>query len=62
MPQLRQLFKHYIHEIEEKISLNDLSNRFYAYQMDMDDLDFANEEFDIVFSEASIHIMGFQKL
>ena len=29
--------------------------------MDMSDLDFANEEFDVVFAEASIEIIGFKK-
>ncbi len=55
------LFRHYINEVEEKIALNNLSNRVHVYRMDMNDLDFANEEFDILFCEASIHIMGFKK-
>ena len=35
--------------------------RVYAYQMDMRDPDFANEEFDLVFCESAIEIIGFQK-
>ena len=55
------LFKHYLDVLDEKISENNLESRVFTYQMDMRDLDFANEEFDIVFGEASIEIIGFEK-
>lgn len=55
------LFKHYISVLNEKITENNLNNRVFAYEMSMYDLDFANEEFNIVFSHASAHIMGFKK-
>ena len=55
------LFKHYKKSLEEKIDENNLSDRVYAYEMDMRDPDFANEEFDLVFCEASIEIIGFKK-
>ena len=55
------LFKHYLLILDEKIKENDLSSRVYTYQMDMHDLDFANEEFDIVFSNAGIEIIGFKR-
>ena len=55
------LFKHYKQILDEKISENDLADRVFAYQMDMRDPDFANEEFDIVFCEAGIEIIGFKK-
>lgn len=55
------LFKHYIEITDEKISKNNLEDRVFAYQMDMKDPDFANEEFDIVFCESSIEIMGFKR-
>ena len=55
------LFKHYKNRLEEKIDDEGLSDRVYAYQMDMRDPDFANEEFDLVFCEAAIEIIGFKK-
>lgn len=55
------LFKHYIDVLDEKISENDLGDRVFVYEMDMNDPDFANEEFDIVFSEASVEIIGFKR-
>ncbi len=55
------LFKHYIDRLDEKISQNNLEGRVFSYVMDMRDPDFANEEFDIVFCEASAEIMGFKK-
>ncbi|AMD17217.1 SAM-dependent methyltransferase [Methanobrevibacter sp. YE315] len=55
------LFKHYLAVLDEKISENNLEDRVFTYQMDMNDPDFANEEFDIVFCEAAVEIMGFKK-
>ena len=55
------LFKHYVEKLDEKISDNNLSDRVFSYSMDMKDPDFANDEFDIVFCEAAIEIMGFKK-
>ena len=55
------LFGHYVNALDEKITENSMSERVYAYQMDMNDPDFANEEFDIVFCESSIEIIGFTK-
>ena len=55
------LFKHYLAVLDEKISENNLEGRVFTYQMDMRDLDFANGEFDIVYAEASIEIIGFRK-
>ena len=55
------LFKHYIGSLDEKIAENNLEDRVFSYVMDMRDPDFANEEFDIVFCEASAEIMGFGK-
>ena len=55
------LFKHYKNSLEEKINENNLTDRVYAYEMDMKDPDFPNEEFDIVFCESSIEIIGFKK-
>lgn len=55
------LFPHYLKVLDEKIADNDLDNRVYTCQMDMNDLDYPNCEFDIVFSEASAYIMGFAK-
>lgn len=47
------LFPHYLKVLDEKIADNDLDNRVYTCQMDMNDLDYPNCEFDIVFSEVS---------
>ena len=55
------LFEHYVKALDKKITENHMSERVYAYQMDMNDPDFANEEFDIVFCESSIEIIGFSK-
>lgn len=55
------LFKHYKDSLDEKIKENDLQDRVFAYEMDMNDPDFANEEFDLVFCEAGIEIIGFEK-
>ncbi len=55
------LFKHYLEVLHEKISKNDLVSRVFAHKMDMNDLDFANEDFDIVFAEASAEIIGFKR-
>ena len=44
-----------------KLLKNDLEDRVFSYKMDMRDPDFANEEFDLVFCEASIEIIGFCK-
>lgn len=55
------LFKHYLEIADEKIAENNLDDRVFTYQMDMNDPDFANEEFDIVFCESSIEIIGFKR-
>lgn len=55
------LFKHYIGELNDKITKNNLEDRVFAGVGDMNDPDFANEEFDIVFCESSVEIMGFKK-
>jgi len=55
------LFRHYLAVLDEKIAENNLEDRVFTYQMDMRDLDFANGEFDIVYAEASIEIIGFKK-
>ena len=47
--------------MDEKIIENNLSERVFSYSMDMNDPDFANEEFDIVFCEAAIDIIGFKR-
>lgn len=55
------LFKHYLDVLNEKIAENNLEDRVFSYCMDMKDPDFANEEFDIVFAESSIEVIGFRK-
>lgn len=51
------LFEHYLKVLDEKID----NTRVFTCQMDMNDLDYPNDEFDIVFSEASAQVMGFNK-
>ena len=55
------LFNHYKESLDEKINENNLQDRVFSYTMNMNDPDFANEEFDLVFCEASIEIMGFKR-
>lgn len=55
------LFKHYLDVLDEKIKENNLQDRVFCYEMNMKDLDFANEEFDIVYAESSIEIIGFKR-
>ena len=55
------LFKHYLSVLDEKIVEYNLGDRVFSYQMDMRDPDFANEEFDMVYCEAAIEIIGFKK-
>lgn len=55
------LFKHYTVSLDEKIAENALEDRVFSSVGDMKDPDFANEEFDIVFCEASVEIMGFKR-
>ncbi len=55
------LFGHYLDALNSEVSKNNLNDRILTYEMDMNDLDFANEEFDIVFSHASAEIIGFRK-
>lgn len=55
------LFRHYINVLDEKIDENSLQDRVFTYVMDMKDPDFANEEFDIIFCEASCEVIGFKK-
>ena len=55
------LFRHYLDVLDEKIREDNLQKRVFTYKMDMRDLDFANEDFDMVFAEASIEIIGFKK-
>ena len=51
------LFDHYLAILDKKLD----TNRVQTCQMDMNDLDYPNEEFDILISEASAYIMGFNK-
>ena len=55
------LFKHYTDRLDDIILENNLQDRVFSHVMDMRDPDFANGEFDIVFCEASIEIIGFKK-
>lgn len=55
------LFSHYLDVLNNKIKEKNLQSRVFAYKMDMNDLDFANEEMNLIFSHASVEIMGFKK-
>ncbi|SDA72784.1 class I SAM-dependent methyltransferase [Methanobrevibacter millerae] len=55
------LFPHYLKVLNQKIDEKNLGSRVYAYEMDMNDLDFANEEIDLLFCHAGVEIMGFKK-
>lgn len=55
------LFSHYLDVLNEKIRENNLDSRVFTYEMDMNDLDFANEEMDLIFCHAGVEIIGFKK-
>ena len=55
------MFKHNLIVLNERIQENNLGERVFAYEMNLNDLDFPNEEFDIVFSDATVEKIGFAK-
>lgn len=55
------LFPHYLKVLNEKIAERNLQSRVFTYEMDMNDLDFANGEIDLLFCHAGVEIIGFKK-
>ena len=55
------LFKHNLAVLNEKITENNLEERVFTYKMNLNDLDFANEEFNIVFSDGAAEKIGFKR-
>lgn len=55
------IFKHHLAILEDRITENNLNKRVFAYEMNLNDLDFANGEFDLVFSDATVERIGFKR-
>ena len=55
------LFPEFLKTLESKSEKLGLSQRIRTLKSSMDDLTFQNEEFDLIWSEGAIYIMGFEK-
>ncbi len=53
MPQM-------IERMNSVVNVNGLENRVEVLQMDMNEMDFPQQEFDLVWSEGAVYIMGFR--
>ena len=51
----------FLDEIEAKAKAEGLSDRVITRNSSMDDMDFADRSFDLIWSEGAIYIMGFRK-
>ncbi len=51
----------FLDELAEKIKIENLENKIKIQQASMMDLPFSEEQFDIIWSEGAIYIMGFKK-
>lgn len=55
------LFDEFLHKLKERSERGGFAERITAVQASMDDLPFGNAEFDLVWSEGAIYIMGFER-
>ena len=55
------LFPEFLETLESKSEKLGLSQRIRTLKSSMNDLTFQNEEFDLIWSEGAIYIMGFEK-
>jgi len=55
------IFPEFLDVLNRKIKEKDLASRVVAQQISMDDLPFKNEQFDLIWSEGAIYIIGFEK-
>jgi ubiquinone/menaquinone biosynthesis C-methylase UbiE len=53
--------EHALDRLDTKIKKARLSHRVSTLKRSMLDMDFANERFDIIWAEGSIHVVGFEK-
>ena len=53
-------YQPYLDSIDEKIKINNLNDRLKLSKQDMNNLDFNDERFDVIWSEGAIYIMGFE--
>lgn len=54
------LFAEFLRKVDVKTQEEGLTNKIITLKKSMDDLDFDKEEFDIIWSEGAIYIMGFK--
>lgn len=54
------LFPEFLKKLDLKAEKKGLKNKIKTLKKSMDDLDFEKEEFDIIWSEGAIYIMGFE--
>lgn len=51
----------FIEILRQKIDIHNLKQRFYPKVKSIDDLDFSNNELDVIWSEGAIYNIGFEK-
>lgn len=54
------LFPEFLHELNEKSNKYNFKNKIKTLQKSMDELEFNDEEFDIIWSEGAIYNIGFE--
>jgi len=55
------LFPEFLEELEARAAKRDLKNRISTLQASMEKLPFGKEEFDLIWSEGAIYLMGFEE-
>lgn len=55
------MLQEFLDQLQEKIDKNNLNHRVSAKQMLMDQLDFEENSFDVIWSEGAIYNIGFEK-
>ena len=54
------LFPEFLEELEARAAKRDLKNRVSTHQASMEKPPFEKEEFDLIWSEGAIYLMGFE--
>lgn len=55
------MFKHNLLVLDKRIQENNLNERVFTYEMGFNDLDFPNEEFNIILSDGASEKIGFKR-
>ncbi len=55
------LFPEFLHNLEKRAKKHQFHHRIAIQEHSMDDLPFAEEEFDVIWSEGAVYNMGFEK-